>query len=49
MKKLNKTAIHLISKMAYANAKKEADSACIFIGYQPRMPEKVKDLKRKKG
>lgn len=23
---------------AYVNAKKEADSACLFIGYQPKMP-----------
>lgn len=38
MKKLNDVALRLLAKAAYVNAKKEADSACLFIGYQPKMP-----------
>lgn len=27
---------------------KEADSACMFLGYQPKMPKKIHELKEKK-
>ena len=43
MKKLNDVALKLL-----ANAEKEANSACLFIGYQPKMPQKVKELKERK-
>lgn len=33
MKKLNDVALKLLAKAAYANAEKEANSACLFIGY----------------
>lgn len=48
MKKLNDVALKLLAKAAYANAEKEANSACLFIGYQPKMPQKVKELKERK-
>ena len=48
MKKLNDVALKLLAKAAYANAEKEANSACLFIGYQPKMPQKVKRTERKK-
>jgi len=35
VKKLNDVALKLLAKAAYANAEKEANSACLFIGYQP--------------
>ena len=44
MKKLNDVALRLLAKAAYVNAKKQADSACLFIGYQPKMPQNVKEL-----
>ncbi len=45
MKKFNDVALELLAKTVYASAAKEARSACLFIGYQPKMPQKVKDLK----
>ena len=45
---LNDVALKLLAKAAYANAEKEANSACLFIGYQPKMPQKVKELKERK-
>ena len=48
MKKQHDVALKLLAKAAYANAEKEANSACLFIGYQPKMPQKVKELKERK-
>lgn len=42
MKKLKNVVLKIVSDMALANAKKEANSACIFLGYQPKVPEKLK-------
>lgn len=36
------------TKVIRQNAKKEADSACAFIGYQPKMPDSVRKLKKEK-
>ena len=47
-RKNNDVALKLLAKAAYANAEKEANSACLFIGYQPKMPQKVKELKERK-
>lgn len=49
MKSIKKNGMKLLSKAIWANARKETDSACIFMGYQPKMPEKVKELKTKNG
>lgn len=48
MKKLNDVALDLLKRAAFANAKREADSACLFFAYQPEMPEKVRKLKGRK-
>lgn len=48
MKKLNDEVLKLLAKFAYSSAEKEARSACMFIGYQPKMPQKVIDLKTRK-
>ncbi len=48
MKKLNDVVLKLLAKTAYANAKKEANSACLCLNYQPKMPEKVRKLKSKR-
>lgn len=46
---MKKIGMKLLLKAALVNAKREADSVCIAIGYQPKMPLKVKELKRKDG
>lgn len=48
MKKLNDTVLKLLAKTAYASAKKEANSACLCLNYQPKMPEKVRELKARR-
>ncbi len=48
MQKLQKTFLEKLAKGAFNTARKEADSACFCFGYQPRMPEKVKELRKKK-
>ncbi len=48
MKKITDVVLKVVAGTALNNAKKEAESACIFIGYQPKMPTKVHELKRKK-
>lgn len=37
-----------ISKAILKTARKEADSACMFMGYQPKMPDSVKKLNTSK-
>ena len=49
MKNLNKKVLSVIADTARSNAKREADSACIFLGYQPKMPESVKNLRSRKN
>lgn len=39
---VKKVTSKIISNVALNNAKKEADSACICIGYQPKVPQKLK-------
>ncbi len=46
MKNLNDVVLKLLAKTAYA--KKEANSACLCLNYQPKMPEKVRKLKSKR-
>lgn len=48
MSKMKQKTLRSISKAALANARKEANSACVFLGYQPKMPEKLKRLKKDK-
>lgn len=45
MKKINDVALNVLKKAAFTNAKREAQTACMFIGYQPKMSEKIKKLK----
>ncbi len=48
MKKFTDTLLKAVANTAMNSAKKEADSACIFIGYQPQIPAKLHELKDKK-
>ena len=43
MKKLLTT---ISTKIVEKNLKKEANSACLFMGYQPKMPEAVKKMRK---
>lgn len=45
---LKKMFLKKIAKSAYNTAKTEADSACFCFCYQPVMPKKVKDLRKRK-
>ena len=47
MKKLHDEALKLLARKAFKSAKKEANSVCLCLNYQPKMPEKVKKLKQK--
>lgn len=40
--------VTLGTKMVNQSLKKEANSACAFMGYQPKMPEAVKKLRKEK-
>lgn len=46
--KVKKALLLIAAKSAYSTAKAEADSACVCFAYQPKMPQKVKDLKKKR-
>jgi cyclic lactone autoinducer peptide len=35
-----------IAKLAYMSAKQSANSACHFFYHQPKLPEKVKELRK---
>lgn len=48
MKGIKKIVLENIARSAYQTAKHEADSACFCFFYQPIMPQKVKDLRKKK-
>lgn len=48
MKKFSNAVLKAVAGIAFNNAKKETESTCTFIGYQPKMPEKVYALKNKK-
>lgn len=48
MKNVKKILLAGIAKESYRTAKVEADSMCFCFGYQPIMPQKVKDLRKKK-
>ena len=43
---MEKKVLSLVSKVAMGTAKKTANSACVFLGYQPKLPEAVNKLKK---
>ncbi len=45
-KEIKKVPLKLMSKVILKSAKKEANSACFFIGYQPEVPDKIKKLRK---
>ena len=47
--KVKGTGMKLLTKAVLASVKKEVNSTCVFLGYQPKMPKKVRELKTKNG
>ncbi len=45
---MKKRLSQLIIKIVDKSIQKEADSACLGVGYQPPMPEAARKFKRKK-
>ncbi|BCJ95456.1 hypothetical protein acsn021_30250 [Anaerocolumna cellulosilytica] len=43
---VEKKMLNVVSKLAMGNAKKTANSACVFFGYQQKLPQSVKNLKK---
>lgn len=43
---IEKKMLGVVSKVALGNAKKTANTACIFLGYQAKLPESVKNLRK---
>lgn len=44
MKNMKSTALNVLKNAILLTAKKEANSACLCIAYQPKMPKNVKEL-----
>lgn len=43
---MKKILLHLGAKIVNKNVRKEADSTCAFMAYQPKMPESVRKLRK---
>ncbi len=43
---MEKKVLTVVSKLAMGSARKTANSACVFLGYQPKLPQSVNKLKR---
>lgn len=39
--------LKVLAKMAIMSATKEANSACFLFGYQPKMPDELKKMRKK--
>lgn len=44
-KKFEEKALRIVSRMALETAKKEVNSACMYLGYQPKIPESALKLR----
>ncbi len=43
---MEKKVLIAVSKLAMGSAKKTANSACVFLGYQPKLPRDVTKLRK---
>lgn len=43
---MRKKSLEFMSQVVLKTAEKEANSACIFMGYQPKAPKNLKNLKK---
>lgn len=46
MKNLKKTIAKCVAKVSYKEAERNANTACVFLHGQPKMPESVKKLNK---
>ena len=46
--KMKNLLVKMGRKVVNNNAKKEANSACLYWAYQPKMPDSVRKLKKEK-
>lgn len=46
MDKLKKRTLKLVSKVILKTIEKEANSACFFLGYQPKAPNDLKKFRK---
>lgn len=46
MKKVEKGILKVASKVVLKTVQREANSACFFLGYQPKAPENLKKLRK---
>ncbi|WP_394522920.1 cyclic lactone autoinducer peptide [Lacrimispora sp. JR3] len=45
-RQLKKLTLEMASKVIFNSAKTEVNSSCFFIGYQPKLPETAKKLRK---
>lgn len=45
-KQMEQKVLNVVSKVAMGTAKKTANSACMFFGYQPELPQSVSKLRK---
>lgn len=43
---VKKLSLELVSKVIMKSVVRDANSACFFIGYQPKLPEDVRKLRK---
>jgi cyclic lactone autoinducer peptide len=45
-KEIEKLSLEMVSKVLLKSAQREANSSCFFIGFQPKLPETAKKLRK---
>lgn len=48
MNKISETILKAVKSLSLKDAFHETNSSCIFLAYQPEMPQEVKQLREKK-
>jgi len=46
MNQMEKKVLTMVSRVAMGTAKKTANTACMFFGYQPKQPKSVNSLRK---
>ncbi len=45
-KQVERAVLNMVSKVALDSSKKAANTACVFIGYQSKLPQSVSKLRK---
>lgn len=45
-KQIEEKVLKMVSKVAYSSAKESANTACVFVGYQSKLPQSVSKLRK---